>query len=302
MNREVNARRPAAGVAGTLTPATNVWAATSPCTSRCVARTTARVPVARTLRRSAAVTRTVLGAFVQSGRLAEPRTLRPRAGALLAALGVRLDARGGPLSVPGARRGTLVVANHISWLDIIALLAIEPVTMLAKREVAGWSLIGPLVQRAGTLFIDRGSLRALPATLDEIAAALRDGHSVAVFPQGATWCSGVGGPFRRATFQAAIDAGAPVRPVTIRYHQDGHPTTVPAFVGGGDLRTSLRRVIGAAGITVRVTVHPALLPASGLDDRRTLAAHAQAVVSGRLADAGQQAAVSPNAAGGCAMR
>jgi 1-acyl-sn-glycerol-3-phosphate acyltransferase len=232
------------------------------------------------VRRTAAVTRIVLSALALGGRIAEPDTLRSRAGAVLDALGVRLDARGGSLRVPGAHRGTLVVANHISWLDIIALLAIEPVTMLAKREVADWPLIGSLVQRAGTLFIDRDSLRTLPATVDEISAALRAGHSVVVFPQGATWCSGAGSAFRRATFQAAIDAGAPVRPVTIRYDQEAHRTTVPAFLGDDDFTTSLHRVIGAADITARVTVHPPLLPAPGLDDRRTLTAHAHAVVSG----------------------
>jgi 1-acyl-sn-glycerol-3-phosphate acyltransferase len=280
VNPKENAR-PCGAV--TLTPATSLWTATSPCTPRCVIPVTARVPAVRTVRRTAAVTRTVIGALAQGGRIAEPATLLSRAGAVLDALGVRLDARGGPLNVPGvpgAHRGTLVVANHISWLDIIALLAIEPVTMLAKREVTGWPLIGPLVQRAGTLFIDRDSLRTLPATVNEISAALRAGHSVAVFPQGATWCSGAGGAFRRATFQAAIDASAPVRPVTIRYDQKNHPTTVPAFLGDDDFTTSLRRVIGAADLTARVTVHPPLLPAPGLDDRRTLAAHAHAVVSG----------------------
>ncbi|MEO3753517.1 lysophospholipid acyltransferase family protein [Streptomyces sp. B6B3] len=259
---------------------TNVWAATSPCTPRCVARTDTRVPVTRQVRRSVAVTGTVLRAFARGDRLAEPGMLRSCAADLLDAAGVRLDARGGPLSVPASDRGSLVVANHISWLDVIALLAIEPVTMLAKREVAGWPLIGPLVRRAGTLFIDRDSLRTLPAAIKEVSAALGAGRSVVVFPQGVTWCSGARGVFRRAAFQAAIDAGAPVRPVTIRYDQGGRPTTLPAFVGDDDFVTSLRRIVGAADVTVRVTVHPPLFPTPGLDDRRTLAARAQARMSG----------------------
>ncbi len=258
----------------------SVWAATSPCTPRCVARTGTRVPATRRVRRSVAVTGTVLGAFARGDRIAEPGMLRSCATSLLDAMGVRLDARGGPLSVPASDRGTLVVANHISWLDVIALLAIEPLIMLAKREVAGWPLIGPLVQRAGTLFIDRDSMRTLPVAIEEISAALGAGRSVVVFPQGVTWCSGARGGFRRAAFQAAIDAGAPIRPVTISYAQNGHPTTLPAFVGDDDFLASLRRVIGAADVTVRVAVHPPLFLTSGLDDRRTLAARAQALVSG----------------------
>ncbi|MDT3397217.1 1-acyl-sn-glycerol-3-phosphate acyltransferase [Streptomyces sp. B1866] len=208
---------------------------------------------------------------------------------------VRADARGGtaprdpagrtpagwaPDGRDSAGPGTLVVANHISWLDIVALLAVEPVTMLAKREVAGWPVVGRLTRRAGTLFIDRDRLRGLPETVAELSARLRAGQSVAVFPQGVTWCSGAAGRFRRAAFQAALDAGAPVRPVTLGYYQHGTASTVAAFVGEDGFASSLRRVLGADGLTVRVTVHEPVLAARGADDRRALAARAQAVVGG----------------------
>ncbi|MFD0447758.1 lysophospholipid acyltransferase family protein [Streptomyces indonesiensis] len=213
-------------------------------------------------------------------RIAEPETLRARAATLLDSLGVRLEVAGdSTLSAPGTT-GTLIVANHISWLDIIALLSVEPVVMLAKREIAGWPLIGPMVTRAGTLYIDRDSLRELPATVREMAARLRDGQSVMAFPQGITWCAGTGGSFRRATFQAALDAGAPVRPVTLDYVQHGAPTTVAAFVGEDDFGHSLRRVIRADGLTVRVNVHRPLRPMRDVDDRRRVAAQAQATVCG----------------------
>ncbi|TVL92598.1 hypothetical protein CD790_10595 [Streptomyces sp. SAJ15] len=189
-------------------------------------------------------------------------------------------APGGP--VPG----TLVVANHISWLDVLALLAVEPVTMLAKREVAGWPVVGGLVRRAGTLFIDRDSLRGVPDAVAGLAERLRSGRSVMVFPQGATWCSGAGGRFRRATFQAALDVGAPIRPVTLSYVQHRMPTTVAAFVGEDDFASSLRRIAGAGGLAVRVRVHRPLPPARGVDDRRALAARAQAVIRGAVPEAG----------------
>lgn len=257
----------------------NVWAARSPCDPRCVATDTARVPAARVLRRTAAFGKVVAGAFATSGRLGDPDVLRARAQDLLDALGVTLDRRGGALSEPGPT-GTLVVANHISWLDIIALLAVEPVTMLAKTQVGHWPLAGALVRRAGTLFIDRDSLRGLPVTVARIADELRSGRSVMVFPQGVTWCSGTGGPFRRATFQAALDAGAPIRPVTLDYFQRHDPTTVAAFVGDDDFASSLRRVVRAADLRVRVTVHRSLLPVPGTDDRRALAARARSAVTG----------------------
>ncbi|MET7935579.1 lysophospholipid acyltransferase family protein [Streptomyces sp. NPDC005322] len=258
----------------------HAWAAWSPCGPNCATHAATRVPATTIARRYASFGRAIVSALRSGERIAEPGTLRSRAVALLDALGIRLEPTGdGPLSAPGGT-GTLIVANHISWLDIIALLAVEPVIMLAKREVGGWPVVGPLAKRAGTMFIDRESLRELPRTVERMADRLREGRSVTVFPQGITWCAGTGGSFRRATFQAALDAGAPIRPVTLDYVQHGVPTTVAAFVGEDDFGTSLRRVISARGLTVRVTAHPPLLPMAGVDDRRTVAARAQATVCG----------------------
>lgn len=258
----------------------HAWAAWSPCSPSCVSHAADRLPATRIARRYAAFSRAIMSALLRGDRIGGPEALRSTAAAMLDALDIRLEVAGDrTLSAPG-RTGTLVVANHISWLDIIALLAVEPVVMLAKREVGTWPVVGPLAKRAGTMFIDRGSLRQLPGRVREMADRLRSGQSVMVFPQGVTWCAGTGGSFRRATFQAALDAGAPVRPVSLDYVQHGAPTTVAAFVGEDDFGTSLRRVASATGLTVRVHTHPPLLPARGTDDRRTLAARAQATVCG----------------------
>ncbi|MFC4034366.1 lysophospholipid acyltransferase family protein [Streptomyces polygonati] len=262
----------------------SAWAAVSPCTEACVTddRPAAGAGVGRAVtgRRYAAFVATLAGAAAAGKRLGEGEELRRRARTLLADLDVSLRCDTERLSAPApdGRTGTLVVANHISWLDALALLAVQPATLLAKREVGQWPVIGELVRRAGTRFIDRDGLRGLPDTVRELGALLRSGESVVVFPEGTTWCSAPGGPFRRATFQAAIDAGAPVRPVTLSYECDGAPSTLPAYVGDGSFVASFRRVAAARGLSVRVTPHPALLPAG--HDRRSLAALAYAAVSG----------------------
>ncbi|TDC59496.1 1-acyl-sn-glycerol-3-phosphate acyltransferase [Micromonospora sp. KC207] len=203
------------------------------------------------------------------------------------AFGVRLVVRG---RLP--RRPALVVANHASWLDVLALLAVAPARVLAKREVRAWPLVGPLAAAAGTLFVDRARPRALPATVHRVAAALRAGHPVAVFPEGTTWCGAAlgcrpGGGFRPAVFQAAVDAGAPVVPVRIGYGLTaaaasaaataGVPTTAGAFLGAETLGRSLWRVLATRGLTVTVTATAALHP--GRDaDRRRLARIAESAV------------------------
>ncbi|MGW1836137.1 lysophospholipid acyltransferase family protein [Streptomyces sp. NPDC002067] len=266
------------------------WDTAPGCGRHCARHALPPVPAVTTALRGASFAATVRRALADGGHLADPARLRDRARALLAALGIRLDG-GGPLRAPSTGPGTLIVANHISWLDIPALLAVEPVPVLAKREVGTWPVVGGLARRAGTHFIDRASPRQLPQVVGELTEILASGRSVAVFPQATTWCTADGGVFRRATFQAALDADAPVRPVTLTYTQGALPSTVAAFCGPDSFLASLRRVLTARGLAVRVTAHPAL-PPGRCRDRRELAALARSAV---LAAPHPDTPVRPNA-------
>lgn len=201
--------------------------------------------------------------------------LTVRSQRILKKMGIRLAVAGERRLSADGRTGTLVVANHISWVDILAMLAVEPVTIVGKREVRSWPLIGAIAERAGAIFLDREGLRALPEVVDSLARTLRSGRTVLVFPEGTTWCAHPGGEFRRAVFQAALDAGAPVRPVTVEYTQYGEPTTAAAFVGDDPLVASMRRVLRAGDLHAKLTVHPTLPP---VGTRAELAALAHATV------------------------
>ncbi|GAA0962091.1 lysophospholipid acyltransferase family protein [Actinocorallia libanotica] len=264
----------------------NAWTPVSPCTTACLPAASPSVPLPAAAVRLAAVADHLAGTLPARARLAAPDERRRRARSLLDAMGVRVDVRedgreapGGGLSVSGGV-GTLVVANHVSWLDVLVLLSVEPVTMLAKQEIARWPLLGALARGCGTRFIDRGSLHALPRTVAALADLLRGGTSVMVFPEGTTRCGGAGGPFRRAVFQAALDARAPVRPVALAYLQRGAPTTVAAYVGDGTFTASFHRVLTADALTARLDLRPAIRPLPGVDDRRALAARSRAVLAG----------------------
>ncbi|MEH0929919.1 lysophospholipid acyltransferase family protein [Micromonospora sp. CPCC 205558] len=201
--------------------------------------------------------------------------------ATLRAFGVRLVVRG---RLP--RRRALLVANHVSWLDILAVLAVTPTRMVAKREVRSWPVVGLLAAAAGTVFVDRSRPLALPRTVGRVADALRAGRSVAVFPEGTTWCAGngatdcrPGGGFRPATFQAAIDTGSPVVPLRLTYRCSvtGSTTTAAAFLGADTLLRSVARVVAARELVVSVTIAGALHPARDAD-RRLLARAAESAV------------------------
>jgi 1-acyl-sn-glycerol-3-phosphate acyltransferase len=184
---------------------------------------------------------------------------------ILAALGVKLVWRG-----PTPRPGSLLVSNHVSWLDILALHAVAPVRLVAKHDVRGWPGIGALAVASGSIFVDRTRPKSLPVTVAEVAESLRAGRSVAVFPEGTTFCGAEAGRYRPALFQAAVDAGAPVVPLSIRY-----ASPAAAFVGDDTLWSSVRRVAASRGLTVTLVGAPALLPEPGAD-RRSLARAAQA--------------------------
>ncbi|MDQ0772633.1 1-acyl-sn-glycerol-3-phosphate acyltransferase [Streptomyces aurantiacus] len=178
--------------------------------------------------------------------------------------------------------GLLLVANHISWLDIPLLAAVRPGRMLAKAEIRRWPVAGALTASSGALFIERDRLRALPATVARIADTLRGGAAVVVFPEGSTWCGRARGRFRRAVFQAALDADVAVQPVRLRYRRrdGGAVTTAPAFVGSDSLLTSVWRVVSARGLVAEVHVPP-VLPPGGAPDRRTLALAAETATDHR---------------------
>jgi 1-acyl-sn-glycerol-3-phosphate acyltransferase len=173
--------------------------------------------------------------------------------ALLRACGVRMVVRG---HLPTGS-GTLIAANHVSWLDIPAVLAVAPVRVLAKSDVRDWPVLGMLATRSGAIFIDRHRLRRLPGTVADIAGSLHAGRDVLVFPEGSTWCGRTAGRFYPALFQAAVNAGAATVPVSLRYRlPSGEQTTAAAFVGDDTLLASVRRVIAVRALVVEVDLRP----------------------------------------------
>ncbi|MEU4428385.1 lysophospholipid acyltransferase family protein [Actinoplanes sp. NPDC024001] len=245
-----------------------IWQPSSACGDRCRPGGWAAAAPGTTVVRVGALLGVLLGGLLPAALLGGG-ALRRLSRAILAVLGVRLVWRG-----PLPRPGSLLVANHVSWLDIVALTAVLPVRLVAKHDVRAWPGIGATAGRSGAIFIDRSRPRALPATVCEAAAALRAGRSVAVFPEGTTFCGAEHGRFRPAFFQAAIDAGAPVVPISI-----GYDSAEAAFVGDDTLWGSVLRVARVRRMAVTLVAAPALRPEAGAD-RRVLARAAQASLGG----------------------
>ncbi|MET7473638.1 lysophospholipid acyltransferase family protein [Streptomyces sp. NPDC005648] len=247
----------------------------APCTpGACIEQTGSATAVPRAVARIAAVVVLMLVgiALTPLGGRIPAEWVRRWCRLIVRAAGVRVRVTGAAAPAIG---GVLLVANHISWLDIPLLAAVRPARMLAKSDIRDWPVAGPLAARGGVLFIDRNRLRALPDTVSRIAGALRSGQAVGVFPEGSTWCGRAQGPFRRAVFQAALDAEVPVQPVHLGYRvADGPASTAPAFIGEDSLLASVWRVAMTRGLVAEVEVRETI-PAGAHPDRRSLARAAQ---------------------------
>ena len=167
---------------------------------------------------------------------------------MLRALGVTLQARGHPQSGP-----VLWVANHIAWLDILAVHAVRHCRFVAKSEVHRWPVIGKLAAGAGTLFIERASRRDALRVVHDMAHALQSGDTVAVFPEGTTSTGETILPFHANLIQAAVATDVDVQPVLIRYLDDAqHPARHVRYVGDDTLVTSIWRVLMASQTIVQI--------------------------------------------------
>lgn len=196
---------------------------------------------------------------------------------MLAVLGIEVRHHGVPHD-----RAALFVANHVSWIDILAIMAVRPVRFVSKSDVRRWPVLGWLVACGGTLFIERGRRSDALRVVHLIAEALRSGDQIALFPEGTTSDGHGLLPFHANLLQAAIVTEAPVQPIALRFADARSPVSAAAaYVGDMTLVQSLWAVASAH----RLTAHVAVLPTQhtvGLE-RRALATLLSESIAAQLA-------------------
>ena len=137
-------------------------------------------------------------------------------------LGIRINVLG-----PRPKQGpAFVVSNHVSWLDIIVLSAVAPVSFVAKQEVSRWPFFGMLAKLQRTVFVDRDRRHNTGQERDAISDRLKEGGIIVLFPEGTSGDGRSVLPFRSSYFGAVHDPEIPVIPVTLAYVQSwGLPIT-----------------------------------------------------------------------------
>ncbi len=203
------------------------------------------------------------------------RTISVWSAKLLRILGVRLTV----MAAPQGMDGGLLVANHISWLDIFVIHAAQRVHFVSKAEVRRWPVAGWLAWKIGTLFIERTKKSDTARINRQMRAILEQGGWVAVFPEGT---SSDGRQIRRflpSLLQPAVDLGLPVVPAALRYRRpDGSHCDAANYIDQMSLAESVWRVAGEPEIRAELEFGAVQTGT----DRRSLALAAQTEVASLL--------------------
>lgn len=187
---------------------------------------------------------------------------------------------------PSTAAGTLYVANHASYLDILVLGGLLEAAFVAKAEVARWPLFGFLARLSGAEFISRRP-SASRRVRDRLADRLAGGERLILFPEGTSSDNSLVLPFRSSSFDA-VKGDRPVQPVTIAYVRDeagraldGEGRKAYAWFGDMELLPHLLGVFGRDGVEVEIVFHPPV-GAATFADRKALAAHCERAVANGL--------------------
>lgn len=195
---------------------------------------------------------------------------------LLACAGISLRIVGQP-PVSGP---VMLVANHISWLDIPVMHAARHCRFVSKSDVQGWPIIGTMATAAGTLYIERSSRRDALRMVKSMQESLERGEVLAVFPEGTTGDGRAMLPFHANLIQAAVAAQAPVQPVGLRFVDSatGATSFAPSYIGDETLVGSIWRTLSAPAI--EAVVHYGEIQQAQGRDRRAWTQHLHDTVDG----------------------
>jgi 1-acyl-sn-glycerol-3-phosphate acyltransferase len=201
-------------------------------------------------------------------------------------LGIRLRLEG-ETGLKGSSRATLIVSNHLSYVDVLLIGSLSPAIFVAKHEVASWPFLGWLVRVGGTLFLTRGSTSSNVRCLYRVSSLLRRGQSVVLFPEGTTSDGSGLMTFHPFFLSAAIRSRREILPLTLRIDSIegrqalGDLVREFCWVGDDDFIPHFWHLLTIQRIEVAVVLHP-VLPVSRQDRAAVLAPMVKAVIEGPL--------------------
>jgi 1-acyl-sn-glycerol-3-phosphate acyltransferase len=220
-----------------------------------------------------------VGRRLRAGRISlEEFAVRKWSLGVCRAFGVRVEVRGEPWPGP-----VLIVANHLSWIDIQALHSTANMGFVGKSEIGTWPVLGLLARAGDTIFHERGSHDSSADVAAIVVQRLKAGKRVAIFPEGGIRPGAAVGVFHARMFRVAVEADCPVQPVMIRYVRDGRPDPRMTFIDNENMVGNMLRMLGRPACVAEIRYLEAFEPAGR--PRKEIAARARAAVAEAYRDA-----------------
>ncbi|MSP86635.1 MAG: 1-acyl-sn-glycerol-3-phosphate acyltransferase [Methylotenera sp.] len=181
----------------------------------------------------------------------------------------------------------MIIANHISWVDIHAINSILPLTFLAKSDIKSWPVFGYLVSKGNAIFLERGKRHHATRIVDITTRSLKAGDNLCLFPEGTTTDGTAIMPFKGSVIQSAIDAHSIIWPVAIRYPRtDGSINTEVAYAGDTTMAQSIQQVLLQKNPVIELHFLAPIVTAELADqdkNRRDLTRYIQSLITKKLA-------------------
>ncbi len=183
-------------------------------------------------------------------------------------------------------RPVLIVANHVSWLDIPVLSAVAPLSFIAKKEVGAWPVVSSLAHLQRTVFVDRTRRTAVGKVASEMRQRLDQGDVLVLFAEGTSTDGNRVMPFKTALFAAAFSEANPdvcVQTLSLTYTRlHGIPLgradrNLVGWYGDMEMGDHAWSLLKAGPLDARISIGDPM-PLSEFSDRKKLAEHTEKVV------------------------
>lgn len=217
--------------------------------------------------------------FPWLGAASRDRHIKRWSGALLAILHINVEVQVQAGAAPVQR--ALIVANHVSWLDIFVINSQNPCRFVAKADIRSWPALGWLCAQGGTIFIARGKQREVRRVYEGLVTSIEAGERIAFFPEGTTAAQGAVLPFHPNLFEAAIEAKVPVQAYAIRYiDEQGALHRAADFIGEMTFVDSMLLIMKTRKMTAQLIMLPSIETAGA--HRRELAQQTRTAIAQAL--------------------
>ena len=196
---------------------------------------------------------------------------------LIAASGAQLHVYGYKLT-PQELSNTLIVANHISWLDTVVMLRLAFVQFIGKSEMLQWPILSNLIKAGGTIFIDRKNKKSLLNINQQVAGLLQNGATIGLFPEGKTSVGKEVLSFKTPLFEAALIAKSTIIPMVLSYRKNNNQLAREASFAKVGWLTTVLKTLRLRQLKINLTI---LAPVQSCDfaNREQLAAHLYQLIS-----------------------